>query len=145
VRHNRSAPAAAVVPILVYPDVNAAIDWLSDAFGFVERLRAADRNGVVGHAQLTAGAGDIMIGRVGGPYVAPDSSRVSQYVLVAVEDVDTHCKHAQARGARIIQPLEDMPFGTRHYTAVDLAGHWWTFSQNIADVDPSGWGATVRS
>ena len=36
---NRSAPASTVVPILVYEDVNAAIDWLCGAFGFTERLR----------------------------------------------------------------------------------------------------------
>lgn len=38
---NRSAPRATVVPILVYEDVAAAVDWLCDAFGFTERLRAA--------------------------------------------------------------------------------------------------------
>ena len=37
--------------------------------------------------------------------------------------------------------LEDMPF--RQYTAEDLGGRWWTFSQNIRDVEPSAWGATV--
>jgi uncharacterized glyoxalase superfamily protein PhnB len=142
---NQSAPSASVVPILIYPDVNAAIEWLCDAFGFRERLRSADRKGVVGHAQLVSGSGDIMIGRAGGPYAAPEPDRVHQYVLVAVEDVDAHCEHAKSRGARIIQPLEDMPFGTRHYTAADPAGHWWTFSQNVADVHPSAWGAVLKS
>jgi uncharacterized glyoxalase superfamily protein PhnB len=141
---NTSAPAAAVVPILIYPDVNAAIEWLCDAFGFRERLRAADSRGVVGHAQLVSGTGDIMMGRAGGPYAAPESGRVTQYVLVAVEDVDRHFERAQARGARIIEPLQDMPFGTRHYTAADPAGHWWTFSQNIRDVAPEEWGGVLR-
>src|SRR5205807_2889844 len=57
---NQSGPTSAVVPILIYTDVPKAIDWLSGAFGFRERLRAADRDGVVGHAQLLAGVGDIM-------------------------------------------------------------------------------------
>lgn len=142
---NRSAPSAAIVPILIYPDVNAALEWLCDAFGFRERLRAADGRGVIGHAQLVSGTGDIMIGRAGGPYVAPEGDRVHQYVLVAVNDVDAHFEHARARGARIIEPPADMPFGTRHYTAADPAGHWWTFSQNIADVPPDAWGAVLRS
>jgi uncharacterized glyoxalase superfamily protein PhnB len=141
---NRSAPSAAIVPILIYPDVNAALEWLCDAFGFRERLRSADRRGVIGHAQIVSGAGDIMLGRAGGPYTAPGGDRVNQYVLVAVEDVNAHFEHARARGARIIQPLEDMPFGTRHYTAADPAGHWWTFSQNVADVAPESWGAVLR-
>ncbi len=34
-----------------------------------------------------------------------------------------------------------MPFGERQYTVVDLAGHWWTFSQHVADLAPEDWGA----
>ena len=36
---NRSAPSAAVIPILVYPDVRAAVEWLQTVFGFVERVQ----------------------------------------------------------------------------------------------------------
>ena len=97
---NRSAPNAAVVPILIYPDVAAAIEWLCDAFGFQERLRASGRDGIVGHAQLTSGGGDIMIGRAGGPFVAPERDRTHQYVLIAVDSVDSHFERARTRGAR---------------------------------------------
>lgn len=142
---NRSAPAATVVPILIYEDVAKAIDWLGGAFGFAERLRAPDRDGVIGHAQLEVGRGAIMIGRGGGPFAAPSGTGVDQYVLVEVEDVERHFERARAFGARILQPPADMPFGARQYTASDLAGHWWTFSQNIADVEPSAWGAILKS
>jgi uncharacterized glyoxalase superfamily protein PhnB len=142
---NRSGPRATVVPVLVYGDVEKAIDWLCGAFGFVERLRAPGPDGVVGHAQLKAADGDIMIGRQGGPFKAPQPDETSQYALVAVEDVDAHFARAKAFGAHIISPPEDMPFGVRHYTARDPGGHWWTFSQNIADVAPHEWGAVVRT
>lgn len=36
-KHNRSVPPATVVPVLSYPDVRAAVAWLSAAFGFAER------------------------------------------------------------------------------------------------------------
>jgi uncharacterized glyoxalase superfamily protein PhnB len=88
--------------------------------------------------------GDIMIGRAGGPFSAPPPGHVHQYVLVRVDDVDRHFAAAKAFGAEIIQVPEDMPFGVRHYTAGDLNGHWWTFSQNIADVPPQAWGAVVK-
>lgn len=140
---NQSAPTSAVVPIVIYTDVATAIDWLSGAFGFRERLRAAGRDGVVSHAQLRAGGGDLIIGRAGGPFSAP-SVAVHQYVLVTVESVDAHFERAKAFGARIVQPPEDMPFGVRQYTASDLDGHWWTFSQNVADVEPHAWGAVVK-
>jgi uncharacterized glyoxalase superfamily protein PhnB len=137
---NRSAPPTTVTPILVYEDVAEAIDWLCRAFGFKERLRA-ERKGVVGHAQLLVGDGAIMLGRAAGPYHAPSGDTVSAYVHVDIADVDQHFENAKKNGATIVQPPTDMPFGERQYTARDFGGHWWTFSQHIADVAPSDWGA----
>jgi len=37
----------------------------------------------------------------------------------------------------------DHPYGERQYSAEDPAGHRWTFSQTIADVDPTDWGGEV--
>jgi uncharacterized glyoxalase superfamily protein PhnB len=141
---NQSAPGAAIVPVLVYDDVAKAIDWLCGAFGFSERLRAGAPGGVVSHAQLTAFGGDIMIGRQGGPFKAPRPDETSQYALISVEDVEAHFEHAKAFGAQIVSPLQDMPFGVRQYTVSDPGGHWWTFSQNIADVPPHEWGAQLK-
>jgi uncharacterized glyoxalase superfamily protein PhnB len=129
------------VPILIYEDVGEAIDWLCRAFGFSERLRA-ERDGVIGHAQLTVAEGALMLGRQGGPYRAPSGDGITQYVHIAVGDVDRHFERAESCGAKIIQPPTDMPFGERQYTAQDHAGHWWTFSQHVADVAPEDWGAT---
>jgi uncharacterized glyoxalase superfamily protein PhnB len=141
---NRSAPSATIVPVLIYDDVGKAIEWLCSAFGFVERLRA-ERNGVIGHAQLSVAEGALMLGQQGGPFHSPRADAVTQYVHVTVENVDRHHDRAKQHGARILQPPTDMPFGERQYTARDHAGHWWTFSQHIHDVAPEEWGATVRA
>jgi uncharacterized glyoxalase superfamily protein PhnB len=139
---NRSAPAATVVPVLIYEDVGKAIDWLCGAFGFTERLRMAGRDGRVTHAQLCVGEGAVMLGASGAEFRPPRSNEVNQYVLVHVENADQHCEHAKRFGARIVHPPANMPFGERPYTAEDLAGHRWTFSQSIADVALEHWGAT---
>ena len=141
---NRSAPEATVVPILIYPDVGEAIRWLCRVFGFVERLRAS-HGGVIVHAQLNIGEGAVMLGPQGGPYRAPDGQHVAAYVHVSVDDVEQHYVHAKECGAEIVKPPVDMPFGVRQYTAKDVAGHWWTFSQNVRDVAPEDWGATTES
>ena len=141
---NQSAPTSAVVPILIYADVTRAIDWLCGAFGFTERLRAPGRDGVVTHAQLIAGGADIMIGHAGGPFSAMRAGELHQYVLVDVDGVDKHFEHSTRFGAKIVQQPESLPFGARQYTAVDHEGHWWTFSQNIAHVHPSTWGAVLK-
>lgn len=144
-RTNRSAPGAAVVPVVIYSDVAKAIDWLCHAFGFEERLRAPGRDGVITHAQLNAGDGAIMIGSGGGPFKPMRAGELHQYVLVEVDNVDQHFERARGFGAEILEPAQSMPFGVRQYTAADFEGHWWTFSQNIADVHPSAWGAILKA
>jgi uncharacterized glyoxalase superfamily protein PhnB len=139
---NRSAPKETVVPILVCEDVAKAIEWLCSAFGFTERLRAAGPDGSVTHAQLAIAEGAVMLGRQGAEFRPPRPNEVSQFVVVHVENVDEHFQRARERGARILQSPADKPFGERQYTAEDLGGHRWTFSQSIADVAPAEWGAT---
>jgi uncharacterized glyoxalase superfamily protein PhnB len=139
---NRSAPTSTIVPILIYEDVGQAIDWLCRAFGFSERLRA-ERDGVIGHAQLAVAEGAIMLGRQGGPFRSPQGNEISQYVHVTVADVDRHFEHAKQCGARVVQSPTDTPFGERQYTVQDHAGHRWTFSQHVADVAPEEWGAVT--
>jgi uncharacterized glyoxalase superfamily protein PhnB len=142
---NRSAPNATVVPVLVYEDVNQAIDWLCGTFGFKERLRAAGAHGVVLHAQLDIGDGAVMLGRQGAEFRAPRGNEVAQYVVVHVDNVDEHYARARKGGARIVKEPANMPFGERQYTVEDPGGHRWTFSQSIADVAPEQWGATTSA
>jgi len=60
--------------------------------------------------------------------------------MVRVENVDRHHERAIQRGARVLRPPADHPFGERQYTVEDFTGRRWTFSQTIADVDPTTWG-----
>jgi len=137
---NRSAPTATIVPILIYEDVGASLAWLCAAFGFVERLRVPGPDGAIMHAQLAVREGALMLGRRGGPFGSPRDS-LNQYVHVSVDNVDAHFERTKQVGAKILSPPSTMPFGERQYTAEDPSGHWWTFSQHVADVAPSDWGA----
>ena len=128
VLENRSMPRAAVVPVLPYEDVVAAVDWLCGAFGFTERWRAGAHR-----AQLAIGECAVALTAGTGPTVE---------VMVRVEDVDAHHDRALRHGARILRPPAEYPYGERQYTAEDTAGHRWTFSQSVADVAPEAWGAT---
>ena len=53
-----------------------------------------------------------------------------------------HYARALAAGAAVAAEPATFPFGERQYSATDLAGNVWTFSQSVEDVDPSTWGAT---
>jgi uncharacterized glyoxalase superfamily protein PhnB len=64
--------------------------------------------------------------------------------MVRVDDVDVHHDRAQLRGARVLHPPTDYPYGERQYEVEDPAGHRWTFSETIADVAPEDWGAESK-
>lgn len=70
---------------------------------------------------------------------------VGHSVMIRVADADAHCKRARDHGARITQEPTTYPFGERQYNAEDFAGHSWTFSQSVADVNPSDWGGIAES
>lgn len=133
---NRSIPDDAVIPVLNYPDVRAAVAWLEKAFGFTERLQIADHR-----SQLDAFGGCVVV--AGG--TAPQTSQHTHSIMIRIPNADAHCERASAAGVRIVNPPTSYPFGERQYTAVDLAGHTWTFTQTIADVDPVSWGGVVHS
>lgn len=138
---NRSAPPASVTPVLVYPDVGAAVAWLTGAFGFVEHVRIADHR-----AQLGFGDGALIVADATHGRRPPDpDAGIAHSVMVRVDDVDAHCATARAAGARILSEPADQPFGERQYTAADLAGHHWTFTQSIDDLSPEQWGGTTVS
>ena len=138
---NRTTGSASIVPELVYPDVAQAVDWLCGTFGFTEAWRAG------GHrARVTFGNGVVIIADSDPRYgrTAPGrGGRRSHAVMVKVDDVDAHHDHAARHGARILSPPADYPYGERQYSAEDLAGHHWTFTQAIADLTPEDWGGTT--
>jgi uncharacterized glyoxalase superfamily protein PhnB len=133
---NRSVPSATVIPVLIYPDVREAVDWLSTAFGFRERVRIGEDH----RSQLSFGEGALIIGDVRHDRRPPRQGEVTHSVMVRVEDAKAHCEHARTHGAQIIAEPTDFEYGERQYTAEDPAGHQWTFSETLADVAPESWG-----
>jgi uncharacterized glyoxalase superfamily protein PhnB len=135
-KHNRSIPQAPVIPVLIYPDVRAAVAWLSGAFGFEERVRIGEDH----RAQLSFGEGAVIVGDVRNERRPPRPGEVTHSVMVRVEDAQAHCERARAYGARILMEPKDFEYGERQYHAEDLAAHQWTFSETLADVAPEEWG-----
>lgn len=139
-QQNRSVPSAAVIPVLVYPDVRDAVEWLQTVFGFVERVQIGESH----RSQLAFGEGAVIAADVRGDRQPPRPGEETHRVLVRVDDADAHCRHARAQGARILMEPTDFEYGERQYEAEDLAGHRWTFSQTLNDVAPEDWGGITK-
>ena len=140
-KQNRSIPSAAVIPVLIYPDVREAVDWLGTAFGFVERVRIGENH----RSQLSVGDGAVIVADVRHDRRPPRPGEVTHSVVVRVDDVDAHCARAREHGARILMEPTDFEYGERQYEASDFAGHQWTFSETREDVAPETWGGTLVS
>jgi PhnB protein len=136
-----------VTPYLLYEDVPAAIVWLERAFGFEERLRFADDDGTVNHAEMRVGRdGIVMLGHPGPDYRDPRHvGGGTALVHVVIDDVDGHAERARAAGARILREPADQEYGDRRYDVEDLAGHLWSFAQHLRDVPAEEWGAVAAS
>jgi uncharacterized glyoxalase superfamily protein PhnB len=141
-KQNRSIPSPTVIPVLIYPDVREAVAWLEAAFGFVERLKIGENH----RSQLNVpGGGAVIAADVRYDRVQPRPGESTHSVVVRVEDANAHCERARAHGAEILEEPTDHEYGERQYTAADFAGHRWTFSETLSDVDPASWGGELQT
>ncbi|MCB0894126.1 MAG: VOC family protein [Nocardioides sp.] len=139
-RTNRSAPPATVTPVLVYPDVRAAVAWLQEALGFEERVRIGEDH----RAQLRVGAdGAVVVADDGGDRVAPQGPGHTHEIKVRVPDVDAAFARARDAGATVVSEPTTFEYGERSCVVADPAGHRWELTQTVRDVDPGEWGGVV--
>ncbi|PYM14454.1 MAG: hypothetical protein DMD81_17915 [Candidatus Rokuibacteriota bacterium] len=130
-----------IIPQLPYQDIRAALSFLERAFGFHEiptsRMEGAD--GVIHHAIVEFGDSVIGIGTQGAHgAISPKSGGIeSQYLSVAVADVEAHYQRALAAGARIARAPRGQSASARAYEALDPEGHRWRFvDQRLREVPP---------
>ena len=134
---NRSAPPATVTPVLIYPDVRAAVEWLQTAFGFEEKVRIGDAH----RSQLAFGTdGAIVVADVRRDKVAPSGGVVTQEVKLRVDDVDAALARALEAGALVRAEPKTYEYGERSCLVEDPFGHRWELTQTVRDVDPAEWG-----
>lgn len=134
---NRSVPPAAVVPVLIYPDVPAAVAWLTATFGFVERTRIGKSH----RAQLSIGDdGAMIVADVRAEQRPPGDGVVTHVIRVRVADVDAQHERARAQGAKVLEAPTEREYGERDCTIEDLAGHRWQFAETVRDVAPEDFG-----
>lgn len=124
------AESQRVFPYLAYEDASAAIEWLCRVFGFEPVDVQTIPDGRVVHAALSLEHAQVMLASLfdGGGYCSPQGLvELPSHVLIHVEDVDAHFKHAETEGAGIRYGPVDQPWGARLYEATDLEGHRWAF------------------
>ena len=128
-----------IFPALRYKDAPAAIEWLVNVLGFTKHAVYANPDGTIAHAELALDGGIVMLGSM------KEDARLMRFqpptelggvetasIYVAVADADAVYARAQAAGAVIVRPIEDMDYGSREFTIRDPEGHSWS----IGTYDP---------
>jgi uncharacterized glyoxalase superfamily protein PhnB len=127
--HTRST----VIPSFRYHNAKAAIEWLSNVFGFERHAVYEGPDGSIAHAELTLNGGMIMLGsqrddehgkRFKSPIELGGVETRSSYIVVA--DADAAYARAQAAGATIIRPIQNTDYGSREFAVLDPEGHSWS-------------------
>ncbi len=131
---NDTSTGTAVIPVLVYEDIEAAHDFLVATFGFTSGGLHRDGDGTVVHGEVRAGDAPIWLHAVTAEHemASPRGATVSHTGLeVIVPDVDAHYARAKAAGARIDREPTDQDYGLREYGARDPENHRWWFSSPL--------------
>jgi uncharacterized glyoxalase superfamily protein PhnB len=110
-----------ISPIVPYRDLEAAIDFLCEAFGFERHELHRGENGTLQHVELRFGDDVIM------PTDNASGEPGHAALYVVVPDADAHHDRAKAAGADVFMELRDTDYGSRDYAARDLEGNAWYF------------------
>ena len=126
-----------LTPYLAVEDAARAIEFYKDAFGAEEIHRMPGPDGSIAHAELQIGDSKLMLSD---PFpqssVRPPAERggPTASVFMYVDDADALFDQAQAAGATVETPLENMFWGDRFGTLADPFGHIWSVATHVEDV-----------
>ena len=128
-----------VTPYLSVAGAAAAVEFYTQVFGAVERMRMPGPGDTIGHCELQLGPSVIMLADE-----APDIGFRSPKALggtpviisVYVQDVDSVFSRAVQAGATVLREVEDQFYGDRSGQFEDPFGHRWSVATHIEDVAP---------
>jgi len=122
------------IAILVYSDLEEAYEFLVRVFGLGPGELARDDKGNVVHGELQAGDGVVWLHpelpdlQLASPKTV---GAATASMVIMVDDVDAHFRHARDEGATIRYEPVDQPYGYREYSALDNEGGLWSFMKPL--------------
>lgn len=122
-----------------YRNAPDAIEWLCRVFGFEKHAVYSGPGDTIMHAELTLGGGMIMLGSVnetvsdrGMKLPAELGGAQTRGVSLIVKDADEVYARARTAGAKMVEDIEDKPYGGRSFACLDPEGHIW----HVGTYDP---------
>ena len=121
-------------PRLVVDRADDALAFYPAAFGATERVRFADPEGRIVHAELELGTTVFSVTEHDEPHTpAPTDLGGSGVILtLVVDDVDRIGAAFVDAGGEVLIPIDDRPYGMRDGRFRDPFGHLWLLTQETA-------------
>ncbi len=114
-------------PAVTYRDIEAALRFLSEAFGMAISDVQRDADGRIRAASAVSGAGRVLM-QPDLPDQLHGTHLGNGWVYVAVADPDAHVERARSAGAEIVgEPHGAFDGAMRGYSARDVEGNLWSF------------------
>ena len=126
-----------VQPYLYFNGASDAIDFYIKAFGATERLRMANKDGRIGHAEINLGDSCIMMADENaamGAYSPEHYGGAPMSLMIYVDDCDAVYNKAIAAGAKSLREPADQFYGDRMAGVADPFGFHWFIGTHIKDV-----------
>ena len=131
-----------ITPYLIVQDAAGLIDFVKQAFGAEELLRAGPGSAGGIHAEVRIGDSKVMIGGGGSLRGRPMRWRgkpMPTALHLYVEDADAVYRRALEAGATSIEEPVDQPYGDREAGVKDVSGnHWYIATHKGARHIPEG-------
>lgn len=113
-----------VMPYLILKDVEAFINFSTTVFGAEEKMRHADENGRIVHAEVVIGGSTLMAGESTDQWVAQNAG-----LYINVDSADEMYQKALDAGASSVMGLSNQEYG-RTCGVKDPSGNtWWITSE----------------
>ena len=116
-----------IVPYLFFDQVEPALDWYAETFGFEEIGRWQNDDGKVQNAEMRVGNTEIWLDGSGR---RQDADPRPQWLGVWVDDVDAMYERICSAGLECDAPV-DREFGVRMLNVADDFGYLWGFIKRI--------------
>lgn len=118
-----------VTPMLIASPAEELVTFIKEVFGAEERLRMPMPDGAIGHCELIANGGLIMVADAMEPFGANQTG-----IYIYVDDVDATYDRALARGGTSLMAPEDMFYGDRTSAVRDRWGNVWNIAKHVEDM-----------
>jgi uncharacterized glyoxalase superfamily protein PhnB len=125
-----------LTPQLAVPDVAAAVDYYTTAFGAQKVIQMPGPDGKPLHAEVKIGDSLVMIDLANDEGLpSPEKLGGTPVTLMLyVEDVDAAFKAAAAAGGDVEMEVADMFWGDRFGQLTDPFGHRWAVASHLEDL-----------